>query len=150
MNDKIVKILEIWHERFSNEENQYGEYEPSDIEYFVGCLLYNDFKFSKALDTMRTMDLSYDFLNACSDEYDEIIAIIKSIELEDEMKKVEFLQNFIRVSKAKYTKPELYLLNRLEYHINDLAQRYVSGIVPKKVDFEAKAKPCKVNPLAGI
>lgn len=150
MNNEIDKTLEIWHDYFSNEEKQYGEYEPSDIEYFVGCLLYNNFAFSKALETMKTMDLSYDFLNACSDEYDDVIAIIKSIELDDEMKKVEFLQNFIRESKAKYTKPELYLLNRLEYHINELAQRYVSGVVPQKIDFEAKSKPCKVNPLDGI
>ena len=150
MKEKVESILKIWHEHFSHEENQYSEYEPSDIEYFVGCLLYNHFAFSKALETMKTMDLSYDFLESCSDEYDEIISILKTLIFDDELKKVAFLQTYIEDSKTKYTKPELYLLNRLEYHIVELAHRYMSGTVPKKIDFETPVKPCKVNPLAGI
>ena len=139
MKSKIEKVLKIWHEHFADEENQYSEFESSDIEYFVGCMLYNHFAFSKALETMKTMDLSYDFLSACGAEYDEIVALIKSIEFDDEMQKLYFLQEFIQESKAKYSAPELYLLNRLEYHINALAERYAKGVDVQKVEF--------VNPL---
>ena len=83
MNKKIEKILEIWHKHFIDEEKQYSEFESSDIEYFVGCMLYNHFNFSTALDTMKTIDLSYDFLSSCDEEYDEIESIIKSIEFDD-------------------------------------------------------------------
>ena len=109
MNEKIERILTIWHEHFSDEDRQYSEFESSDIEYFVGCLLYNHFAFSKALDTMKTIDLSYDFLASCSDEYDEIMAMIKSIDFDDELLKLEFLQNYIRDAKLKYSDDELYL-----------------------------------------
>jgi len=112
MDKKIQKVLEIWHKRFQNEDNQYSEFESSDIEYFVSCMLYNHFAFSKALDTMKTIDLSYDFLTACSNEYDDIKVIINSIEYDDEIQKLKFLQEFIQKSKAKYTDDELYLLNR--------------------------------------
>lgn len=136
MDSKIEKVLKIWHAHFSNEENQYSEFEHSDIEYFVGCMLYNHFEFSKALDTMKTMDLSYDFLSACGNEYDEITEIIKSIELDDETKKLSFLQEYIKEAKAQYSAPELYLLNRLEYHVNAMAQRYEKGVEAQKVDFQ--------------
>lgn len=136
MDSKIEKVLDIWHEHFSDEEIQYSEFEDSDIEYFVGCMLYNHFAFSKALDTMKTMDLSYDFLSACGDEYDEIMEIIKSIELEDDMQKLKFLQEYIEEAKAKYTAPELYLLNRLEYHVNAMADRYEKGVDAQRVDFQ--------------
>ena len=92
MNTKIDKILDIWHKHFEDEANQYSEFEHSDIEYFIGCMLYNHFKFKKALATMKTMDLSYDFLSACGNEYDEIKSIINSIEFEDEIDKLQFLQ----------------------------------------------------------
>jgi len=150
MEKKVKKILEIWHAHFVKEENQYSEFEPSDIEYFVGCLLYNHFAFSKALDTMQTIDLSYDFIESCSEEYDEIMSIVKSINFETEKQKVEFLQNFIKEGKAKYRDSELYLLNRLEYHVNGLVERYEKNVVLDKVDFQAKQKPCKVNPLEGL
>ena len=143
---KIEKILEIWHKHFIDEEKQYSEFESSDIEYFVGCMLYNHFEFSKALDTMKTIDLSYDFLESCGDEYDEITAIIKSLEFDDEIQKLEFLQNFIRDAKKKYTADELYLLNRLEYHVNGITQRYKSEEESKKVDFVAPKKR-SANPL---
>ena len=139
MDSKVEKVLKIWHEYFAQEENQYSEFEDSDIEYFVGCMLYNHFAFSKALDTMKTMDLSYDFLSACGDEYDEVKATIESIEFEDEMQKLSFLQEYIKEAKSKYTAEELYLLNRLEYHVNAMAQRYEKGVEAQKVDF--------VNPL---
>ena len=135
MNNKIQKILNIWHKHFEDEDKQYSEFESSDIEYFVGCMLYNHFAFSKALDTMKTMDLSYDFLSACGDEYDEIKIIVESIDFESELDKLEFLQNFITESKSKYTNPELYLLNRLEYHVNAMAQRYLDDVEVQHVDF---------------
>ena len=146
MNEKIERILEIWHEHFSDEENQYSEFESSDIEYFVGCMLYNHFAFSRALDTMKTIDLSYDFIESCSDEYDEIMRIIQSIDFDDELAKLEFLQNYISAAKAKYSGDELYLLNRLESHIDSMADRYKNDIKAQKVTFEAPAAR-SANPL---
>ncbi len=146
MDNKIQKVLEIWHKHFKDEDKQYSEFESSDIEYFVSCLLYNHFVFQKALDTMQTIDLSYDFISACGDEYDEILLIIKSIEIEDEGQKIEFLQNFIKESQAKYSADELYLLNRMEYHINAIFERYESGEEAKKVEFIAPVKK-SANPL---
>lgn len=145
MDKKIEKILEIWHERFSDKNRQYSEFESSDIEYFVGCLLYNHFAFMKALDTMKTIDLSYDFISECGDEYDEVLNTIKSIELEDENKKIEFLQNYIRESKSKYGENELYLLNRLGVHVNGIADRYAGDKKVEKVDFKPPVKSS--NPL---
>ena len=136
MDTKIEKVLEIWHKYFSDEDKQYSEYESSDIEYFVGCMLYNHFAFSKALDTMKTMDLSYDFLSACGDEYDEIKNIIENIELDDEAKKLEFLQNFIKEAKSKYTKSELYLLDRIDFHVSAMADRYNKSVDIQQVDFQ--------------
>ena len=136
MKEKTEKILEIWHKHFSDEARQYSEFEPSDIEYFVGCLLYNHFAFSKALHTMKTMDLSYDFLSECGEEYDEVQAIIKTIESNDEIKSLEFLREFIKESKAKYTPSELYLLNRLEYHVEAMAERYYKDVEVEHIDFE--------------
>lgn len=146
MDNKIKTVLEIWHKHFKDEDKQYSEFESSDIEYFVSCLLYNHFAFQKALDTMKTIDLSYDFISACGDEYDEILSIIKGIEINDEGQKIEFLQNFIKESQAKYSDDELYLLNRMEYHIDGIMQRYESGEEAKKVEFVAPAKKSS-NPL---
>ena len=146
MNEKIEKILEIWHSYFSNQENQYTEFESSDIEYFVGCMLYNHFRFNYALDTMKTIDLSYDFLENCGEnEYPKIKEILNSIEIIDEKEKIAFLQDFIKQSKQKYTDDELYLLNRLEYHIDALSDRYENDLKSNKVIFQ---KPIKnKNPL---
>lgn len=139
MKEKTQKILNIWHKHFLDEDRQYSEFEDSDIEYFVGCMLYNHFGFSYALDTMKTIDLSYDFLSSCGDEYDEIAYIIKSIEIEDEEQKILFLQDFIKESQAKYSADALYLLNRLANHVDGVAQRCVAGQKAKIVEF--------VNPL---
>ena len=146
MNKKTENILEIWHKHFEDEEKQYSEFESSDIEYFVGCMLYNHFNFSSSLDTMKTIDLAYDFLESCGDEYDEIMAIVKSIEFDDEKDSIEFLQNFISESQNKYSNNELYLLNRLAYHMNGVSDRYRSGEEAKKVDFAAPSK-VESNPL---
>ena len=146
MNEKIEKILDIWHKHFKLEENQYIEFEPSDIEYFVGCMLYNHFAFSYALDTMRTIDLSYDFLESCGEkEYEEVKKVISSIDISDEEEKILFLKDFIKNSQEKYTEDELYLLNRLSYHINSLYERFETGTKASKVVFQ---KPIKnPNPL---
>lgn len=136
MDIKIDKVLTIWHEHFSDEDRQYSEFEHSDIEYFVGCMLYNHFTFSKALDNLKTMDLSYDFLSECGDEYDEVKFIIESIELDNELEKLKFLQNYISESKNKYEKNELYLLDRIGFHIDAMAQRYIQKVDVKKVDFQ--------------
>jgi hypothetical protein len=137
MNKKVEQVLEICHKHFLNEEKQYSEFESSDIEYFVGCMLYNHFAFSKALDNLKTMDLSYDFLSAFSDEeFQEIEQIVQSILFEDELQKLEFLQNFIEASRKKYTKPELYLLERLSYHVNAMAQRYEKNAEVVHIDFQ--------------
>ncbi|MBU1658837.1 hypothetical protein KKG72_07290 [bacterium] len=136
MNNDLEQALAIWHKHFENEENQYSEFESSDIEYFIGCMLYNHFKFSKALANLKTMDLSYDFLSACGTEYDEVKALIEGISFDDELQKLEFLQNYILESKLKYTKSELYLLERLQYHVNAMAVRYKENVNIKHIDFE--------------
>jgi enoyl-[acyl-carrier-protein] reductase (NADH) len=134
---KIEIILNNLHKHFLDEEKHYSEFESSDIEYFVGCMLYNHFAFSKALDNLKTMDLSYDFLSAFSDEeFKEIEQMVHSIAFEDELQKLEFLQNYIEESREKYTKPELYLLDRLFYHVNAMAQRYEKNADVVHIDFQ--------------
>jgi len=136
MNKIVDKALTIWHEFFKDEDNHYSEFENSDIEYFLGCMLYNHFKFSKAIDTMKTMDLSYDFLVASGDSYDEVKALIDSVDIQDESERLKFLQEYIMLSKQKYSDDELYLLNRLAYHIDAMAIRYEKDIDVVKVDFQ--------------
>lgn len=136
MKELVEKALNIWHEFFKDEQKHYSEFESSDIEYFIGCMLYNHFKFSKALDTMKTMDLSYDFLVACENSYDEVDALIKSIDIKEETEKLKFLQEFIAESINKYSNDELYLLNRLSYHIDAMALRYEKNVDAQKVDFQ--------------
>jgi len=136
MDKRIEKILQIWHKYFKDEDKRYSKFEDSDIEYFVGCMLYNHFAFSKALDTMKTMDLSYDFLSVCGNEYNEVKNIIDSINFENELDKLKFLQDYIVKAKEKYTNPELYLLNRLDKHIESMAYRYEKNVEIQKVDFQ--------------
>lgn len=135
MKQKIEKILEIWHKRFEDEDKQYSEYEASDIEYFVGCMLYNHFAFSKALENLKTMDLSYDFLSSCGDEYDEINAIVKTVIFDTEEESMNFLQSYIEESRSKYSASELYLLNRLHSHVQALADIYSGSKDVDHVDF---------------
>ncbi|MBL0708770.1 MAG: hypothetical protein JJW00_06985 [Sulfurimonas sp.] len=146
MNKKIDKILEIWHKRFSDEKHQYTEYESSDIEYFISCLLYNHFNLLNALDTMKTIDLSYDFIRECGDEYDEVISTIKTIEFDDEMQKLDFLLEFLLQSQKKYNDDENYLLKRMNYHVDGIKERYINKTELQKVVFE-KPKPRSSNPL---
>ena len=136
MNEKIENILTTWHKHFEDEANQYSEFEPSDVEYFVGCMLYNHFAFSKAHHNLKTMDLSYDFLSSCGEYYEDFEKEIASINFENEEQALAFLQEYIQTSKTKYTKPELYLLERMEYHVKAMAERYNKDVEVKKVDFE--------------
>ncbi|MEJ2372835.1 MAG: hypothetical protein P8Y16_03420 [Sulfurimonas sp.] len=137
MDQNLEKALNIFHTRYENEEYQYSEFEASDIDYFVGCMLYNHFAFSKAVPTMKTIDLSYDFLSTCGDaEYEEVKALIEAINFEKEIEAVDFLLDFIQAVSKKYTKPELYLLDRLLKHIELLKERYVEDVTPESVDFQ--------------
>lgn len=138
MHENIEKALKIWHTRYEDEQNQYSEFEPSDIEYFIGCMLYNHFNFSKAVPTMKTIDLSYDFLATCGDaEYEEVKSLIEAVKFEDEKDAVDFVVKFIQESRAKYDPSELYLLNRLLKHLTLLSERYESGANAEQVNFEA-------------
>ena len=133
----VEEVLSQWHKHFLDEEKQYSEFESSDIEYFVGCMLYNHFAFSKALENLKTMDLSYDFLSSMSDEeYKDAEQKIKSITLENESNKLVLLQKFIQESRAKYTKSELYLLDRLHYHVDAMAQRYERDVEVEHINFQ--------------
>lgn len=141
MDKKIEKILKIWHGHFSDKNHRYSGFENSDIEYFLGCMLYNHFAFSHALDTMKTIDLSYDFLVECDEDmYDEINDIIATVSFEEEIQKIEYLQNYIEKARSKYDDDELYLLDRLQYHVEGIAKRYKNNIKAQKVDFEALKK----------
>ena len=139
MHKKIEEIVTTWQKYFEEESNQYSEFEPSDIDYFVGCMLYNHFAFSKAHHNLKSMDLSYDFLSSCGDYYDVAQKEIASINFENEEQALAFLQEYIANAKAKYTKPECYLLDRMEYHVDAMATRYEKGVDVAKIDF--------VNPL---
>ena len=148
MLEKIQTVLDIWHKHFADEKHQYSEFESSDIEYFVACLLYNHFAFSKALDTMKTMDLSYDFISECGDEYDEILAIIKTINYTDEFEALNLLQNFVAESKNKYSFDESYLLRRMQNHLNTLLEIYQTQKELEKVTFKKpELKVKSKNPL---
>ncbi|MDH4944137.1 hypothetical protein [Sulfurimonas sp. C5] len=137
MREKIEKILKIWHKHYANEENQYSEFEPSDIEYFVGCLLYNHFAFSKAVPTMKTIDLSYDFLSTCGDvEYEEVKSVVEEIKFETELEAVDFLLEYIEEARRLYTPVELYLLDRLLKHVTLLKERYMNDVEAQSVDFQ--------------
>jgi hypothetical protein len=137
MDARVEKVLTLWHKHYEDEQNHYSEFEPSDIEYFVGCMLYNHFAFSKAHHNLKTIDLSYDFLTTCGDEaYDQALQTLAEIDFESEEEAVAFLQDYIAQAKANYTEDECYLLNRLSYHVNAMAQRYKEGVEVKHIDFQ--------------
>ena len=150
MNQTIQNMLDVWHKHYEDEEVQYSEFEHSDIEYFVGCMLYNTFAFSKALDTMKTIDPSYDFLTTCGEHYELFLEKMKRFEFENEEQKVAFLLEFIEDSQKKYSDDELYLLNRLHKHIKSLQERYERNIEPQKIVFEKPVTPFTRNPFGGF
>lgn len=80
--------------------------------------------------------ISYDFLTHCGDgEYDEVKRRIDSLVFEDELDALAFLQNYIDEARAKYTKSELYLLDRLKYHVDAMAVRYEKNVDAQRIDF---------------
>ncbi|MCF6330243.1 MAG: hypothetical protein L3I99_01690 [Sulfurimonas sp.] len=146
LDKRIKKVLNTLHEFFKDEDKRYVEYEDSDMEYFIGCMLYNHFNFTNALSTMKTIDVSYDFLVACGDVFDGVQNEIKTILIDNEKEKLDFLQNYLEDVISKYTLDELYLLNRLKYHTEGVRQRYEGTQEEKKIDFIAPKLRSK-NPL---
>ncbi len=146
LDKKIQEVLELWHNLFKDTSHQYSEFEDSDIEYFVGCMLYNHFDFEYALDTMKTIDLSYDFLSVLGDTYEVVNQKIDSIKFENEDEKLDFLQTYLSEVKTLYNEDALYLLNRLSYHVDGIKQRQVQNIKSQTVDF-VTPKVKSRNPL---
>ena len=79
MNENVTKALNIWHKVFEDESKHYSEFESSDVEYFVGVIMYNLFGFSKAIPTMKTMDVGADFIQASNKTYVEVLELIDTI-----------------------------------------------------------------------
>ncbi len=140
---KIEKACAVWHTWFEDEANDYSEREDSDVEYFIGVLMYNHFAFSKAIPTMKTMDLGADFIQATDASYAEVNSLIGSIKSKDELVLLALLQGHIQRSLEKYSSDPsaCYLLNRLNNHIKSLAGIYAGEITVKNVDFERMAAP---------
>jgi hypothetical protein len=137
----IDRACSVWHEWFKDEEHDYSEREDSDVEYFIGVLLYNQFAFEKALSTMKTMDIAYDFIQACEESYDEVREILAQLKVHDDAEALEILQRHIQKSIDKYrVGGDLYLLNRLAGHINTLEGIYKDEIRADEVDFERLSK----------
>jgi len=140
--DLILKACDMLHEWFDdNDEHDYSEKEPSDIEYFVGCMLYNHFKFEKAITTMQTMDIGLDFIEAGESCYVEALYSIKQIEVKDDLEAIDLLQDHIHRALGLYgsDKMALYLVERLAGHINTLEKIYKGKVDRRTVDFEKLA-----------
>ncbi len=142
-NEKLIEeACDVWHKWFDdNDEHDYSEKEPSDIEYFIGCMLYNQFAFEKAISTMQTMDVGLDFLEASGSSYKEVSDLLKQIEVSDDLEAVDLLQEHIAKATKRYESDRmaLYLVNRLEGHINTLEKIYRGKIDRRDVDFERLA-----------
>lgn len=150
MNDndeKIEKACTLFHKHFEDEANDYSEREESDVEYFVGVMMYNLFAFSKALSTMKTMDVGADFIQASGAIYNEALELIGTIKSDDELELLALLQNHINHALEKYGDDRMscYLLNRLDGHIKTLEGIYADEIKVKNVDFEKEAENKKFH-----
>lgn len=150
MNDnhnKIEKACTLFHKHFEDEANDYSEREESDVEYFVGVMMYNLFAFSKALSTMKTMDVGADFIQASGAIYNEALELIGSIKSDDELELLALLQNHINHALEKYGDDRMscYLLNRLDGHIKTLEGIYRGEIEARNVDFEKEAENKKFH-----
>lgn len=147
-NEKLIEnACTLFHEWFKDESHDYSEREDSDVEYFVGCMLYNRFAFSKAISTMQTMDVGIDFIMAAEAQYELAAKELELIETDDEMLKLALLQEHIRASLEKYSSDKMacYLLQRLKNHIDSLAAIYNDDIAASDVDFERMSK--QQNPI---
>ncbi len=143
-NEKLIEeACAIWHAWFDDsDEHDYSEKEPSDIEYFIGCMLYNQFAFEKAISTMKEMDIGLDFLDATGASYGDVKALLTQIEVKDDFEAIDLLQSHIRRAIQRYEgdRMALYLINRLAGHINTLEQIYKGKVDRREVDFEKLAK----------
>lgn len=140
---KIEKACTVWHAWFEDDANDYSEREDSDVEYFIGVLMYNHFAFSKAIPTMKTMDLGADFIQAADASYAEVNSLIGSVRSDDELVLLALLQGHIKRSLEKYGNDPMdcYLLTRLDNHIKTLAGIYTGEVQVKTMDFEKIAAP---------
>ncbi len=139
--NKIEKACSLWHTWFEDDSHDYSESEASDVEYFVGVMLYNHFAFSKALSTMKTMDIGLDFKNAAGSTYVEVYDLLGSIKSDDELELLILLQDHIKRSLEKYSSDRMacYLLDRLNNHIKTLAGLYAGKLDKRDIDFERMA-----------
>lgn len=135
---KIETACEMLHRHFEDEANDYSEREDSDVEYFVGVIMYNLFAFSKALSTMKTMDVGSDFANAGGTTYIEACELIDTIKSDDELELLGLLQEHVERSLAKYADDPMacYLLKRLQNHVANLAGIYAGEVDVTAVDFK--------------
>ena len=138
---KIEQACTIWHTWFEDDTHDYSESEASDVEYFIGVMMYNHFAFSKALSTMQTMDIGLDFKQAADSSYVEVYDLIGSIKSDDELELLVLLQNHIKQALEKYGNDRMacYLLDRLNNHIKTLAEIYAGKIDTRDVNFERNA-----------
>ncbi|MEN8147364.1 MAG: hypothetical protein ABFR02_07080 [Campylobacterota bacterium] len=143
-NEKLIEqACAVWHNWFDDsDEHDYSEKEPSDIEYFIGCMLYNQFAFEKAISTMQTMDIGQDFLDASGNSYKEVNALLKQLDVKDDLEAIDLLQDHIAKAMKRYDgdRMALYLVNRLAGHINTLENIYRGKVDRRDVDFEKMAK----------
>jgi hypothetical protein len=140
MNDHektIEKACALLHRHFEDPANDYSEREASDVEYFVGVIMYNLFAFSKALPTMKTMDVGADFANAGGKRYIEACELIDTIKSSDELELLGLLKHHVERSLRKYAADpsSCYLLKRLQNHVNNLAGIYAGEVDVEAVDF---------------
>jgi len=140
--EKIQKACALFHTCFEDEANDYSEREDSDVEYFVGVIMYNLFGFSKAIPTMKTMDVGADFIQASNKTYVEVLELIDTIKSDDELELLTLLQNHIDNSIEKYNHDSMdcYLLNRLKNHIKTLEGIYAGTIKVDNVNFKNEAQ----------
>jgi hypothetical protein len=135
---QLQEIEKLWHTWFEADENEYSEMEASDIEYFIGVLLYNHFDFALALPNLKTMEIANDFYKAAGSSYTEVQTIINNISFESDEKAMEFLYTYVTTSQQKYTVSERYLLNRLLNHIDALYKRIKTDEKPpSSINFNA-------------
>jgi hypothetical protein len=146
-NEKLIeKACSVWHTWFDDDAHDYSEKEPSDIEYFIGCMLYNQFAFEKAISTMKTMDIGMDFLVACEESYFDVHSLLGQIDVSVDLEALDLFQGHINKAIALYSgdRMALYLINRMAGHINTLEKIYRGKVDRRDVDFEKLAKKSEI------
>ena len=137
---KIEAACEMLHMHFEEKANDYSEREDSDVEYFVGVIMYNLFAFSKALPTMKTMDVGADFANAGGKTYLKACELIDTIKSDDELELLALLKWHVDRSLEHYADNPMscYLLNRLKNHVANLEGIYTGKVDVDAVDFKKR------------